>query len=223
MKHIASKLNAIRQSIARLEPSAPDAARSDASLYDAVRRELVRHRVEWLPSLTLVSREETDTETMDGLPELRHLVELEVVYVDCDSGESLTQVWSGESIHHDEEGIQMAADQAVEAALSAQFMLGSADDAAAEPTRSTNHHIHLLEVAPAAPASAIIERLHDLGLSDEQVGLFGQWMADMEEVDDISEISRARMLAWYQRLSASSDDELLTKVMDAVATLDAVA
>jgi len=230
MKGIATKLAAVMATIEHPERSEyvkygdfHYATRDD--IFECTRRALVENGVAWLPNMRRIDVQDTGKTTKAGDIIYRVSVEVGITFVDTDTGESCETVWAGESYASDDRGSQAAATQAVRFALTNTFMLLDGFDV--EKTshqtapKSVEGNTHREAAAPADPTQAILEHLRGLEFSDDQIGLFGDFIAWQEDVEGIGDVPEARVRVWYERLAAKSDKEARDSVMDAIKTVEA--
>lgn len=191
-------------------------------IFMAIRGELASRGVAAIPSVELLSLESAG-ETKRGGSQMRALVRVTMTLIDSESGETLTQQWVGEAVTSDDKGIQGAATQAIRFWAVNTFMLcdGSDEQIYDKPgTQATapakNHQVKREEAPPADPRRALVKRLYDLGLSEEQAKLFGGFIAKHENVESARQVSDARMRMWLDRLKSKADDDARQSVLSAL-------
>jgi len=227
MKAIATKMAAVMATIRHPERSAHVsfgdfhyATRDD--IFECAREALVENGVAWIPSMRCTSSEPTGKKTKGGDEICRVSVDVEITFIDTDTGESLNTTWSGQALTHDERGAQSASTQAVRFALTNTFMLLDGFDMEA-PTKATakNHEVTREKAPIQDPARSLVERLYALDFSEAQNRQFGQFIANTEGVESIARVAQARMQIWFDRLASRSDEEARQSVLDILERMEA--
>jgi len=220
MKAIATKMAAVMATIRHPERSAHVtfgdfhyATRDD--IFECTREALTANGVAWIPSMRCTSTEPTGKKTKGGDEICRVSVDVEITFIDTETGESIQSTWSGQALTHDERGAQGASTQAVRFALTNTFMLldGFDMDTPSDPA-TPNHEVTREKSSVADPARELVKRLYTLDFSETQNRQFGQFIAKTEGVEAIRDVPAPRMLLWFNRLDSKSDDEARQSVMD---------
>lgn len=222
MKAIATKMAAVMATIRHPERSKHVsfgdfhyATRDD--IFECAREALVANGVAWLPSMRCTSSEPTGKKTKGGDEICRVSVDVEITFIDTETGESLNTTWSGQALTHDERGAQGASTQAVRFALTNAFMLlDGFDMGAPEESVAPNHEVTRASAPPEDPAGALLDRLYGLGFSEEQVRDFGRYVARAEGLGSINDLAPARMRLWFERLESKADAEARESVLRAI-------
>ena len=227
MKAIATKMAAVMATIKHPERSQHVsfgdfhyATRDD--IFECAREALVANGVAWIPSMRCTNSEPTGKKTKGGDEICRVSVDVEITFIDTESGESITSTWSGQSLTHDERGAQSASTQAVRFALTNAFMLLDGFDVEA-PTEATtkNHTVTREKAPPENPGRELVKRLYALEFSEEQATQFVAFVAKTEGVETAKDIPPARMRLWFDRMERKTDAEVRETVMGILSQMEA--
>lgn len=185
-------------------------------IFAVIRDELAKRGIAICPSTTIHSVDPTGETTSSGKKEMRVRVELRVLLIDGESGETLESTWVGESKTADDRGLQQAATQAIRFWATNTFLLmdGSGEQSYANKTSGSSQNVHRQEASTQNPQKAISDRLEGLGFSKKQINTYlNGYIADIYGVESVEQVPPHKLHKWADGMARTDDDEARDKAM----------
>jgi len=99
----------------------------DADVLDMVRALLSEEKIAFLVTMTNKTLNDAGT-TKSGTPKTHYILDFAFTFADCETGQSITQSWAGESIEFSDKGLSKAATSAEKTFLLKTFMIPTGNE-----------------------------------------------------------------------------------------------
>lgn len=188
-------------------------------VFEVVRPVIAAHGVAVLPSQTGARFIDTGSTTKSGAVIRKVVVELDLLIIDEETGDSYVQHLVGESHTDDDKGIPQATTQALRfwAINTFQLLDGEVEymDATHTTGGASQENVQRQEATPTPDEcrSDIKGRIREIGFKRAQWEAFKVGLALQEEVGAFGEINHARILEWRNFIVDGEESEVSKRCM----------